>query len=106
MGSSFGCGYSDLCFTNLLCYFLVCPIHLTKPEDGKGIWLRTQDSIGTHQLRCHLWVTGSISPPGRLVYNRTSRTTQFPDGVDVRVPGFGKTFSLEFLDPSKSSVGV
>ncbi|XP_060041268.1 phospholipase A2 group XV isoform X5 [Erinaceus europaeus] len=41
----------------------------------------------------------------RLIYNRTSRTTEFPDGVDVRVPGFGKTFSLEFLDPSKSSVG-
>ncbi|XP_060506353.1 lysosomal phospholipase A and acyltransferase isoform X4 [Panthera onca] len=41
----------------------------------------------------------------RLVYNRTSRATQFPDGVDVRVPGFGKTFSLEFLDPSRSSVG-
>ncbi|XP_073911882.1 lysosomal phospholipase A and acyltransferase isoform X2 [Castor canadensis] len=41
----------------------------------------------------------------RLVYNRTSRATQFPDGVDVRVPGFGKTFSLEFLDPSKSNVG-
>ncbi|XP_010353357.1 group XV phospholipase A2 isoform X1 [Rhinopithecus roxellana] len=41
----------------------------------------------------------------RLVYNKTSRATQFPDGVDVRVPGFGKTFSLEFLDPSKSSVG-
>ncbi|XP_069312424.1 lysosomal phospholipase A and acyltransferase isoform X3 [Eulemur rufifrons] len=41
----------------------------------------------------------------RLVYNKTSRTTQFPDGVDVRVPGFGKTFSLEFLDPSKRSVG-
>ncbi|XP_036201937.1 phospholipase A2 group XV isoform X2 [Myotis myotis] len=41
----------------------------------------------------------------RLVYNRTSRATQFPDGVDVHVPGFGETFSLEFLDPSKSSVG-
>ncbi|XP_062032807.1 phospholipase A2 group XV isoform X3 [Lepus europaeus] len=41
----------------------------------------------------------------RLIYNKTSRATQFPDGVDVRVPGFGKTFSLEFLDPSKSSVG-
>ncbi|KAM5208156.1 lysosomal phospholipase A and acyltransferase isoform 7-T7 [Hipposideros larvatus] len=48
------------------------------------------------------------SPPqetARLVYNRTSRATQFPDGVDVHVPGFGKTFSLEFLDPSKSSMG-
>ncbi|XP_029419839.1 group XV phospholipase A2 isoform X2 [Nannospalax galili] len=41
----------------------------------------------------------------RLVYNRTSRVTQFPDGVDVRVPGFGETFSLEFLDPSKSNMG-
>lgn len=27
-------------------------------------------------------------------------------GVDVRVPGFGDTFSMEFLDPSKSSVGM
>ncbi|XP_055002284.1 phospholipase A2 group XV isoform X4 [Sorex araneus] len=41
----------------------------------------------------------------RLVYNRTSRTTHFPEGVDVQVPGFGETFSLEFLDPSKRSVG-
>ncbi|XP_073652473.1 lysosomal phospholipase A and acyltransferase isoform X4 [Tursiops truncatus] len=89
----------------LLPVIIDCWIDNIRPEDGKGMWLRTQDSIGRHQLRCHLWVTGSTSPPGRLVYNRTSRTTQFPDGVDVRVPGFGKTFSLEFLDPSKSSVG-
>ncbi|KGL86635.1 Group XV phospholipase A2, partial [Charadrius vociferus] len=41
----------------------------------------------------------------RLVYNRTSKTTEPPDGVDIRVPGFGQTFSLEFLDPSKRSVG-
>ncbi|XP_075433052.1 lysosomal phospholipase A and acyltransferase isoform X3 [Ascaphus truei] len=40
----------------------------------------------------------------RLVYNRTSRTTASPDGVDVRVPGFGFTYPLEFLDPSKRSV--
>ncbi|XP_075433051.1 lysosomal phospholipase A and acyltransferase isoform X2 [Ascaphus truei] len=42
----------------------------------------------------------------RLVYNRTSRTTASPDGVDVRVPGFGFTYPLEFLDPSKRSVGI
>ncbi|XP_006860284.1 PREDICTED: group XV phospholipase A2 [Chrysochloris asiatica] len=41
----------------------------------------------------------------RLIYNETSRTTRFPDGVDVRVPGFGQTFSLEFLDPHRITVG-
>lgn len=42
----------------------------------------------------------------RLVYNRTSGATAPPDGVDIKVPGFGKTFALEFLDPSKRSVGT
>ncbi|XP_075796437.1 lysosomal phospholipase A and acyltransferase isoform X1 [Pelodiscus sinensis] len=42
----------------------------------------------------------------RLIYNRTSKTTEPPDGVVVKVPGFGQTFSLEFLDPSKRSVGT
>ncbi|XP_042293186.1 phospholipase A2 group XV [Sceloporus undulatus] len=42
----------------------------------------------------------------RLVYNRTSGTTGPPNGVDIKVPGFGRTFSVEFLDPSKRSVGT
>ncbi|XP_039209444.1 phospholipase A2 group XV isoform X2 [Crotalus tigris] len=42
----------------------------------------------------------------RLVYNRTSGCTAPPDGVNIKVPGFGKTFALEFLDPSKRSVGT
>nr|XP_046209372.1 phospholipase A2 group XV-like isoform X2 [Oncorhynchus gorbuscha] len=42
----------------------------------------------------------------RLIYNRTTRQTEAPPGVDVRVPGFGQTFPLEYLDPSKGDVGV
>lgn len=68
--------------------------------------LRTQGNVEDIKLSVTFKLTGSVSPLDRLIYNRTSRTTQFPDGVDVRVPGFGKTFSLEFLDPSKSSVGM
>lgn len=90
----------------LALFLVVSPILLTKHKGSKGIWLRTQGRIRTHQVQCHLWITSSVSSPDRLIYNRTSRATQFPDGVDVRVPGFGKTFSLEFLDPSKSSVGM
>lgn len=84
----------------------IFPEHLTNPENGKGVWLVTLSSIGTYQVHCHLWVIGSISTPDRLIYNKTSRTTQFPHGVDVHVPGFGETFSVEYLDPSISSIGM
>ncbi|XP_053305552.1 phospholipase A2 group XV isoform X1 [Spea bombifrons] len=42
----------------------------------------------------------------RLIYNVTSKSTSPPEGVDIRVPGFGQTYPLEFLDPSKRSVGI
>ncbi|KAJ8252158.1 hypothetical protein COCON_G00214700 [Conger conger] len=42
----------------------------------------------------------------RLIYNWRKRRTEAPPGVNVRVPGFGKTYPLEFLDPSKHSVGM
>lgn len=37
----------------------------------------------------------------RLVYNSTSRLTNSPPGVSTRVFGFGKTESVEFVDPAK-----
>uniref|UniRef100_H3CE10 Phospholipase A2, group XV n=1 Tax=Tetraodon nigroviridis TaxID=99883 RepID=H3CE10_TETNG len=37
----------------------------------------------------------------RLVYNRTSRRSSNSPGVQVRVPGFGQTYPIEFLDSSR-----
>ncbi|XP_029010089.1 phosphatidylcholine-sterol acyltransferase [Betta splendens] len=34
----------------------------------------------------------------RLVYNRTTRQSSNSPGVQVRVPGFGQTYPIEFLD--------
>ncbi|XP_053741102.1 phosphatidylcholine-sterol acyltransferase [Synchiropus splendidus] len=34
----------------------------------------------------------------RLVYNRTTRRSSNSPGVEVRVPGFGQTYPIEFLD--------
>ncbi|XP_052454439.1 phosphatidylcholine-sterol acyltransferase [Carassius gibelio] len=37
----------------------------------------------------------------RIVYNRTTRKTSNAPGVEVRVPGFGQTYPIEFLDLNK-----
>lgn len=37
----------------------------------------------------------------RIVYNRTTRKTTNAPGVEVRVPGFGQTHPIEFLDTNK-----
>lgn len=41
----------------------------------------------------------------KLIYDNVTRTTSNPDGVEIRVPGWGGTETVEWLDPSHASTG-
>lgn len=41
----------------------------------------------------------------RLVYNNETRTTSNSPGVSVRIPAFGNSTSVEWIDPSRASAG-
>ncbi|XP_043563102.1 group XV phospholipase A2 [Chiloscyllium plagiosum] len=69
-----------------------------KTDDYFTLWLNLELLL---PLVIDCWIDNI-----RLIYNTTTKTTQTPPGVDVRIPGFGKTYPLEFLDPSKRTVGI
>lgn len=41
----------------------------------------------------------------KLVYDNVTRKTTNQPGVEIRVPGFGDSFPVEWLDPTKASAG-
>lgn len=41
----------------------------------------------------------------KLIYDNNTRTTHNAPGVDIRVPGFGNSSVVEYIDPSKISAG-
>lgn len=42
----------------------------------------------------------------RLEYDNTTRTTRNSPGVETRIPGFGNSSTVEWLDPSRTSLGA
>lgn len=69
-----------------------------KTEEYFTLWLNLELLV---PVAIDCWIDNM-----RLIYNSTTHLTEAPPGVDVQVPGFGQTFGLEYLDPSKRSVGM
>lgn len=42
----------------------------------------------------------------RLEYNNVTRTTNNSPGVLIRIPGFGNSSVVEWIDPSRASAGA
>ncbi|NP_001106083.1 phosphatidylcholine-sterol acyltransferase precursor [Papio anubis] len=70
---------------NWMCY--------RKTEDFFTIWLDLNMFL---PLGVDCWIDNT-----RVVYNRSSGLVSNAPGVQIRVPGFGKTYSVEYLDSSK-----
>lgn len=69
-----------------------------KTENFFNIWLN-KDYLSPHVVDCmisHL----------RLEYNNDTRGTANSEGVTTRVPGWGNTSSIEWIDPTQSADGA
>ncbi|KAK1163440.1 phosphatidylcholine-sterol acyltransferase-like [Acipenser oxyrinchus oxyrinchus] len=62
----------------------------SKTEDFFTIWI---DLNMFMPIGIDCWIDNI-----RIAYNRTTRKTSNAPGVEIRVPGFGKTYTVEFLD--------
>jgi len=67
----------------------------SKTSDWYDLWLNIEQML-TLLVSC--WVDNV-----RLVYNRDTHTTSDAPGVETRIPGFGNTSSVEFIDKSMRS---
>jgi len=97
------------------------PIILVPGDGGSQIEARIDRSESLH-FWCYdhtdwydLWLNiEQMIPPAiscweeniRLRYDPVSRTTDNMQGVQTRIPGFGHTHSVEYLDKSGRSVGI
>ncbi|GFG39948.1 hypothetical protein Cfor_09005 [Coptotermes formosanus] len=67
-------------------------------QDFFNIWLNMELLVP--------WVIDCWIDNMRLVYDNVTRTTSNSKGVEIRIPGFGDTSTVEWLDPSHASQGA
>lgn len=65
--------------------------------DYFNIWLNLELLV-PYVIGC--WIDNMV-----LSYDNVTRTTRNQEGVDIRIPGWGDPFVVEYLDPSKAFPG-
>lgn len=98
------------------------PIVLIPGDGGSQVEARLNKSSAVHYI-CekttsgffNIWLNMELLVPLvidcwidniKLIYDNKTRTTRNNDGVEIRIPGFGGTETVEWLDPSHASTGV
>lgn len=66
-------------------------------KDYFNIWLNMELLV---PLVIDCWIDNI-----KLTYNNDTRTTSNAEGVDIRIPGFGSSETVEWIDPSHASTG-
>ncbi|KAH0815980.1 hypothetical protein GEV33_006809 [Tenebrio molitor] len=97
------------------------PIVLVPGDGGSQVEARLNKSTAVHYI-CekttadyfNIWLNMELLVPLvidcwidniKLIYDNQTRTTRNSDGVDIRIPGFGGTETVEWLDPSHAVTG-
>lgn len=99
----------------------ISPVILVPGDGGSQIEAKINKSTVVHYI-CEkvsndyfsLWLNMELLVPVvidcfidnlKLNYDNVTRTTSNQPGVDIRVPGWGNPFVVEYIDPSKASPG-
>ncbi|KAK9888718.1 hypothetical protein WA026_000945 [Henosepilachna vigintioctopunctata] len=112
-----------LVFISLI-YLICCnlnPVILIPGDGGAQIEAKLNKTYAVHYF-CektssdyfNIWLNKELLVPlivdcwidnMKLIYNNKTRTTRNNDGVTLRIPGFGFTETVEWLDPSHTATG-